>query len=533
MSDKTTAGAMSEAAAATSEATGHAAVSLVRWRPTRLEMFVSLGLGLYMAWVGCTFFGYSPISGEAANTGDGYVVNGLYVLSALALCATLVLCAVFHQRVDRVIYTRRALVAAPMLMAASTLALIVRNYIGIVAPCEVALGVATGVTSAVFLLQWGNLASTLGMRENVITGCLGYLVSIVIEAFYELLVGLIVNLASPAIAPLFTVFDACLPLAAGAILLRTLDAENLSLELPAGIEAAATTDQKTTASSKTARRIIGRVVVATVLFQFVIFFCRELSLFLLDPEQLYSPAWKLAVRLGTIVVTAAMMMLLINSFLSQRQRSAMGVYYRAAVLMLIIATMLIPASTLISLDSELVSSMLSGSLTSCVGSLMWITTAGICNKYRANVTQYFAAIRVAWAVGPLLGLLVVNGIVTGGMQPSAIYLAVMACVTIAFVTYAFVFTERIMSGALAIIPKQRRQPFHERCAQVARNHGLTERELEIMVLFAKGRDSAYIQEHLYLSKSTVSTHRQHIYGKLDVHSHQEMLDLIHRETEQR
>ena len=44
-------------------------VSITSWRPTRLEALASLGLGLYMAWVGCTFFGYSPVSGEATKSG--------------------------------------------------------------------------------------------------------------------------------------------------------------------------------------------------------------------------------------------------------------------------------------------------------------------------------------------------------------------------------------------------------------------------------------------------------------------------------
>ena len=39
-------------------------------------------------------------------------------------------------------------------------------------------------------------------------------------------------------------------------------------------------------------------------------------------------------------------------------------------------------------------------------------------------------------------------------------------------------------------------------------------------------DAAYIQETLVLSKSTVSTHRQHIYQKLGIHSQQELIDLI-------
>ena len=58
---------------------------------------------------------------------------------------------------------------------------------------------------------------------------------------------------------------------------------------------------------------------------------------------------------------------------------------------------------------------------------------------------------------------------------------------------------------------------------------LVSREGEIMIMFAKGRNLPYVQEELCLSKSTVSTHRQHIYQKLGVHSAQEMIDLIQKE----
>lgn len=47
-----------------------------------------------------------------------------------------------------------------------------------------------------------------------------------------------------------------------------------------------------------------------------------------------------------------------------------------------------------------------------------------------------------------------------------------------------------------------------------------------MVLLAKGRTRARIQEELYLSSGTVATHARHIYQKVDVHSKQELLDVI-------
>ena len=112
------------------------------------------------------------------------------------------------------------------------------------------------------------------------------------------------------------------------------------------------------------------------------------------------------------------------------------------------------------------------------------------------------------------------------LQPLLFYICTALCVVLLFALHAFVFTEHTLNEALSIAPKRYRRPFKDRCADVARAFGLTEREAEVMMLFARGRDSAFIQGSLNLSKSTVSTHRQHIYEKLDIHSQQELLDKL-------
>jgi DNA-binding CsgD family transcriptional regulator len=50
----------------------------------------------------------------------------------------------------------------------------------------------------------------------------------------------------------------------------------------------------------------------------------------------------------------------------------------------------------------------------------------------------------------------------------------------------------------------------QRCSSLAVEYGLTKREEEILCLLAQGRSGSYIQEDLYLSKSTVKTHIRHI-----------------------
>lgn len=66
------------------------------------------------------------------------------------------------------------------------------------------------------------------------------------------------------------------------------------------------------------------------------------------------------------------------------------------------------------------------------------------------------------------------------------------------------------------------------CQHIADVHGLTPRETELLALLGRGRNNQYIQEGLTLTRNTVKTYIKRIYAKLDVHSQQELIDLVER-----
>ena len=66
----------------------------------------------------------------------------------------------------------------------------------------------------------------------------------------------------------------------------------------------------------------------------------------------------------------------------------------------------------------------------------------------------------------------------------------------------------------------------ESCENVIRRFGLTPREGDVLRLLARGRTSPVIQEKLFLSHNTVKTHVRHIYAKMDIHSQQELIDIV-------
>lgn len=66
------------------------------------------------------------------------------------------------------------------------------------------------------------------------------------------------------------------------------------------------------------------------------------------------------------------------------------------------------------------------------------------------------------------------------------------------------------------------------CEELSAAHGLTARESQVLALLARGRNAAHIQESLTISRNTVKSYVARVYGKLEVHSHQEVIDLVER-----
>ena len=65
-----------------------------------------------------------------------------------------------------------------------------------------------------------------------------------------------------------------------------------------------------------------------------------------------------------------------------------------------------------------------------------------------------------------------------------------------------------------------------KCLLFADTYNMSPRETELMILIVKGYSAKHIQERLLVSEHTVRAHIYNIYRKADVHSKQELIDLI-------
>ena len=69
------------------------------------------------------------------------------------------------------------------------------------------------------------------------------------------------------------------------------------------------------------------------------------------------------------------------------------------------------------------------------------------------------------------------------------------------------------------------------CDAIVEKFSLSPRESDVLPLLLQGRTISRIQETLFISAGTVSTHIRHIYQKTGVDNRQELIDLVERTRE--
>lgn len=75
--------------------------------------------------------------------------------------------------------------------------------------------------------------------------------------------------------------------------------------------------------------------------------------------------------------------------------------------------------------------------------------------------------------------------------------------------------------------------WHRRCNLICERYDLSPREQEVLYLLSLGHGSKYISEQLVISLYTARTHTRNIYAKTDVHSREELIQLVkHTEVEE-
>lgn len=177
------------------------------------------------------------------------------------------------------------------------------------------------------------------------------------------------------------------------------------------------------------------------------------------------------------------------------------------------------------------------------GVLSWTVLAALCARNPIGSIVFLACGELANASGILLGAElgdVCNAVSSVypkiiALMTSAIVLVFFAYALIGLRGFSFAETIRGIEEASPLPSQQTIPPSRDRlietaCQSLATEYGLTNREREVMAMLARGHNGYHIRDKLSLSYNTVKTHVQRIYRKLDVHSQQELIDLVEEEA---
>lgn len=108
----------------------------------------------------------------------------------------------------------------------------------------------------------------------------------------------------------------------------------------------------------------------------------------------------------------------------------------------------------------------------------------------------------------------------------AVVLVILAFVLFTVRSFSFDETIRSLESGTSLDLAAHTAAWEGRCDAIATSAGLTPREKEVFALLARGRNSPYIQKELVITNNTVKAHVRHIYQKLGISSHQELIDLV-------
>ena len=110
----------------------------------------------------------------------------------------------------------------------------------------------------------------------------------------------------------------------------------------------------------------------------------------------------------------------------------------------------------------------------------------------------------------------------------------LALAVILLLLFVFEFTplltDRLESGSAdGTTDGGKEDAFAARIATLVEQGGLTPREQDVLVALARGRSAQYVADTFVVSKETARTHIRHVYQKLEVHSREELMDLVESE----
>ena len=160
--------------------------------------------------------------------------------------------------------------------------------------------------------------------------------------------------------------------------------------------------------------------------------------------------------------------------------------------------------------------------------IMWVLCIYLIARIRGAETYLFPLLASVLAFGQAVGLLTFDG----RFEAHLVQIS-LAAVTVLFMSALLLVTSKGTKESWGIVtPGERPRSWNtdEALSEIAVDAMFTSRETEVFALLAQGKNKRAISRDLVLSENTIKTHIAKIYQKLDIHSQQELIDLVERQA---
>lgn len=475
-------------------------------------------LGLYSAWILLMMSG-SAIINAPLYLESGVTHNIMYLSSGIPLSLTLILCGAFHQKIEQYIF-RGPLVPLMGLLASLCTFLMMGGFgEGLPLGLFVLLSAGTGVGTAFVCMRIGDMYSVLPGNRIFFT------------VFFSAVLSNLVFFMCAAISEIHALIVlSSLPLVATLLcLLRqeerpSHDSDMVPIEmLPRGffarcvlvvlIFSVAVGIVKGMATLELPTGLRTESVISSVYFSFdvkivlLVFFAVYSTMKKFDVGKVYYP-----------IATAACLVVMATPFLGDTLRATEALLVDISYNIFILA--------------------------------IWCILTSISSQTTLSSVRVFGWGRGASALGNTMGQLVA-GIFVAVIPELHEYAGMVAAIlaVVILVSLQFVMSEKTVTEALEKtfregvvlvaeggstnngdgeevsqeVPLSR---WRALCETIAQEKGLTARESEILVYLSRGRTASYIAEELCISYNTAKGHIRNLYNKCDVHSRQELINLV-------
>lgn len=233
--------------------------------------------------------------------------------------------------------------------------------------------------------------------------------------------------------------------------------------------------------------------------------------------------------LGTLLVGACVFV----GVLLRGRTFDFSLVYRAALPLMVGAFLIVPL--LGNFEQGLTSFFVSASYTA-FSILIMLILANMSYRYGIAAIWLFGIERSVRSIGNYLGRQTQGAVeaLPSGLDPQLVIICLVVFLVVAGTTILLSEKELASKWGITFLSAEPerseelayRDLVEKRCQTIARRFHLSNREQEVLELVAQRHSNATIARDLFISEQTAKTHIRNLYRKLDVHSRDEVFDLL-------